>query len=312
MSIAFTSILPICLLIALGTALSYKNFLSAFFFNQLNRLGFYILLPALLFHSISNADANSIAPGLRIGMLMCGCSLVITLVAWLAARALKLPLAGCRALAQAAMRGNLAFSGLPIVLFTFGADSEIALLAILSLTPTIPFYNLLAVLILTPYESSTQGSMLRKTFLGVAGNPLVISCLLGILALTLQLQIPAPLQRTVKTLGEAALPCALLSLGAALSFSTLKTKFYPALIATLLKTILMPLLGFLVLLISGTTDHATLLTALIFLASPTAVTSYVMAEQMGADKELAAAAVTLSTICAMPVTAIILYLLSLG
>ncbi|MDD2600013.1 MAG: AEC family transporter [Kiritimatiellae bacterium] len=312
MSIAFTSILPICLLIALGTVLNQKNFLPAAFFKQLNRLGFYVLLPALLFHSISNADANSIAPGLRIGMLLCGCSLAVALVGWLAAKALKLPLAGCRALAQAAMRGNLAFSGLPIVLFTFGADSEIALLAILSLTPAIPFFNLLAVLILTPYESAPQGRVIRNTVLGVAGNPLVISCLLGILALTLQLKIPAPLQRTVKTLGEAALPCALLSLGAALSFSTLKTKFYPALIAAMLKTLLMPLLGFSVLLISATADHATLLTAMIFLASPTAVTSYVMAEQMGADKELAAAAVTLSTICAMPVTAIILYLLARG
>ncbi|MFA7172409.1 MAG: AEC family transporter [Kiritimatiellia bacterium] len=313
MSIAFTSILPICFLITLGTALSYKNFLPASFFKQLNRLGFYILLPALLFHSISNANANSIAPGLRIGMLMCGCALVVALVAWLlAAKVLKLPLTSCRALAQAAMRGNLAFSGLPIVLFTFGSDSEIALLAILSLTPTIPFFNLLAVIILTPYEISVQKNLILKTALGVASNPLVSSCLLGILALTLQLKIPVPLQRTIKTLGEAALPCALLSLGAALSFSTLKAKFYPALIAALLKIVLMPLLGFLVLLICGTTDHATLLTALIFLASPTAVTSYVMAEQMGADKELAAAAVTLSTILAMPVTAIILYLLAQG
>lgn len=310
MSIAFTSILPICFLIVLGTALSHKNFLPASFFSQLNRLGFYVLLPALLFYSIANANANSIVPGLKIGVLLCCCSLVITLVAWLAAKALKLPLAGCRALAQAAMRGNLAFSGLPIVIFTFGGDSEIALLAILSLTPTIPFYNLLAVIILTPYERSSQGSLIRKTVLGVASNPLVIACLLGILALTLQLKIPTALLRAVKTLGEAALPCALLSLGAALSFNTLKEKFYPALTATLLKLVLMPLLGFLVLLFSGTTEPATLLTALIFLASPTAVTSYVMAEQMGADKELAAAAVTLSTLCAMPITAIILYLLT--
>jgi len=308
MQIILISILPICLLVALGTALTYKNFLPPPFFMQLNRLGFYVLLPALLFHSISTAQARSVAPGLRIGVLLCGCSLVITLAAWLAARALKLPAPGRRALMQAAMRGNLAYSGLPIVIFTFGADSEIALLAVLCLIPAIPFYNLLAVIILTPHQSVSHGHHLLKTLRGIAGNPLVIGCLLGLIAMLLQLKTPAPLQRAVETLGQAALPCALLSLGAALSFNTLKAQLIPALTASLLKLILMPLLGLLFLKMSGDHNSAILLTALIYLSSPTAVTSYLMAEQMGADKELAAAAVTLSTLCAMPVTAIILYL----
>jgi len=288
--------------------LSQKKFLPVSFFTQLNKLGFYVLLPALLFHSISTAKAQSVAPGLKIGVLLCGCSLMITIAAWLAAKSLKLPAPGRRSLMQAAMRGNLAYSGLPIVIFTFGADSEIALLAVLSLIPAIPFYNLLAVIILTPQDESSRGIRLRKTVLGIVSNPLVIGCLLGLLAMILELKIPVPLQRAVETLGCAALPCALLSLGAALSFSSLKEKLKPALTASLFKLILMPVLGFLFLKIRGENDSAILLTALIYLSCPIAITSYVMAEQMGADKELAAAAVTLSTICAMPVIAIILYL----
>ena len=52
----------------------------------------------------------------------------------------------------------------------------------------------------------------------------------------------------------------------------------------------------------------TLLTALLYLASPCAVTSYVMADQMGADKELAGSAIVLSTLLCLPVMALILLL----
>ena len=49
-----------------------------------------------------------------------------------------------------------------------------------------------------------------------------------------------------------------------------------------------------------------LLVALLFLASPCAVTSYVMADQMGADKELAGSAIVLSTLLCLPVMAVLL------
>lgn len=308
MQIILTSILPICFLVTLGAVLTGKKFLPVNFFMQLNRLGFYVLLPALLFHKISTADAHSVVPGLRIGVLLCGCSLLVTFAAFVWAKIIKLPEPSRRALMQAAMRGNLAYSGLPIVLFTFGADSEIAVLAVLCLIPAVPFYNFLAVIILTPPEGATIAGRLKKTILGIIRNPLIIGCILGLATMLLRLQIPAPILRSARTLGQAALPCALLSLGAGLSFGSLKAQLRPATAATILKLILMPLLGYLFLKLRGGMESGILLTSMIYLASPTAVTSYVMAEQMGADKDLAAASVTLSTICAMPVTALILYL----
>jgi len=308
MSIILTSILPICFLVALGAGLIRQQFLPAAFFIQLNKLGFYILLPALLFYKIATAGSQSVMPGLRIGLLLCGCSLAITLAAWLTAKALKLSDPGCRSLMQASMRGNLAYAGLPIVLFSFGPDSEIALMAVLCLIPAIPFYNFLAVIILTPPDGASCGVRCKKMILGIIRNPLIIGCLLGLAVMLLQWKIPDPILRSSQTLGYAALPCALLSLGAGLSFESIKSQSVPALAASALKLILMPLLGYLFLRLNGEPDSGILLTSLIYLASPTAVTSYVMAEQMGADKDLAAASVSLSTICAVPVLALILFL----
>jgi predicted permease len=308
MQIILTSILPICFIVALGAILTNKKFLPISFFTQLNKLGFYILLPALLFYKIATAQSQAVMPGLRIGLLLCVCSLIITFMAYLTAKALKLPGPGCRSLMQAAMRGNLAYSGLPIVLFSFGPESEIALLAVLCLIPAVPFYNFLAVIILTPHDGSSHKERIKKTLFSIARNPLIIGCLLGLAVMLIKLEMPAPILRSTQTLGYAALPCALLSLGAGLSFNSIHAQIKAALAVSVLKLILMPLLGFLLLKMCGEVESGIMLTSMIYLASPTAVTSYVMAEQMGADKDLAAASVSLSTICAVPVLAIILYL----
>jgi len=50
------------------------------------------------------------------------------------------------------------------------------------------------------------------------------------------------------------------------------------------------------------------LIARLYLASPCAVTSYVMADQMGADKALAGSAIALSTLLCLPVMIAILFL----
>ncbi|MFO7937781.1 MAG: AEC family transporter [Kiritimatiellia bacterium] len=306
MQIIFTSILPICFIIALGTILIAKDFLPKSFFLQLNRLGFYILLPALISYKIATADAHSIAPGLHIGCLLCVCSLIISFIAWAWSELSHQPNASARSLMQAAMRGNLAYSGLPIILFTFGADSEMAELAVIAFIPAIPFYNLLAVIILTPPEGSSLKTRLKKTITGTLSNPLIIACAVGLAVMLTELNIPASVLRAVKTLGQAALPCAILSLGAGLSFDTMRLRLKPAIAASFLKLLVMPLIGYFIARVSGIDNKDILLISLIYLASPTAVTSYVMAEQMKADKELAASAVTLSTLFAMPVLAFVL------
>ena len=65
-----TSILPVCLLVALGALLNRSRFLPDAFFTQLNRLGFWLLLPCLLFCTIARAPEQTGGTGLRIGLLL--------------------------------------------------------------------------------------------------------------------------------------------------------------------------------------------------------------------------------------------------
>jgi len=305
------SVLPVCLLMALGAALCRLRFLPDTFFAQMNRLGFWLLLPSLLFSTIARAPASAGGEGLRVGLLLCACAVAITAAGWLTARLLDLPGPSARALMQAAMRGNLAYTALPVILYTFGEQAPASAVAAFALAPTIPFYNFWAVLILTRPDAAHAGgrpaARLMRTLAAVLRNPLIIGCALGLFCMKSGWQLPAGVFKAVEALGRAALPCALLALGADLTPARLRASFRPACAATLLKLAGMPLAGYALARAFGI-DGDLLLIALLFLASPCAVTSYVMADQMGADKALAGSAIALSTLLCLPVMALILAL----
>ena len=301
-----SSILPVCLLMLLGAALRQFGFLPDLFFAHLNRLGFWVLLPTLLFCTILQAPQTASGDGLKVGLLLCTCSVAVTAAAWLAARAMRLPGASARALMQASMRGNLAYTALPVILYAFGENSRMAAVATFALAPSIPFYNFWAVVILTSDAADTaRGNQRLRAAFAVLRNPLIIGCLLGVLALKSGVRLPRGLLNAVSTLGHAALPCALLALGAGLTPARLRASFRPALAGAALKLLLMPAFGYVFARAAGF-NRELLLVALLFLASPCAVTSYVMADQMGADKELAGSAIVLSTLLCLPVMAVLL------
>lgn len=301
-----TSILPVCLLVILGAALSRLGFLPDVFFVQLNRLGFWLLLPCLLFCTIAKAPEQAGGTGVRIGLVLCACAVAVSLAGWLVSRTLRLSGASTRALMQAAMRGNLAYTALPVLIYTFGEHTPPVSVAVFALATTIPFYNFWAVLILARPDEDARGRLVQ-TLLAVVRNPLIVGCLLGLLVMKSGAPLPRGVFKVAEELGHAALPCALLALGAGLTPARLRASFWPAFAATLLKLLAMPAMGYVIARACGLGGD-TLLIILLYLASPCAVTSYVMADQMGADKDLAGSAIALSTLGCLPVMVAILLL----
>lgn len=54
------ALLPIVLLIALGTVLKQRGFLAETFWPQAERLSYFILLPCLLFHGLATARLDAL------------------------------------------------------------------------------------------------------------------------------------------------------------------------------------------------------------------------------------------------------------
>ncbi len=291
------SIAPIFLLIGLGKLLHKTGFFTEGFFKNINRFVFWIALPSLLISRISSAEieiktVSQIVLLITLGTL-CGLAL-----AWGIARWMQLPPQKRGSFIQGAFRSNGAFIGLPLIIYTLGdLDPRAEMLGTVVLAPLVILFNVLSVLVLIHYgnrKSSTAQSV--QTFATqLLKNPLVIACAIGLGLNFSGLPLPPFLFRPLDALGTAALPLILLSIGSSLGFERLHGASSPSLVASLIKVVAVPAIGF---LLAGLLklDAPERMVAILYLAAPAAGMSYVMAEVMGNDATLAGRIVALSTL----------------
>ncbi len=313
LEVAVPTLVPIFLMIALGWGLRARHVFPDAFFTGLNTLTFYISLPALLLVRIAVSPIEP-GPAARIFLALLAATAMLVLLAYPLARLFRLGGPGTASFVQASMRGNLAYIGLPVIFYALSSRADgaggmdIEATAMLVLAPLVPVYNLACVIILS-HGTGAEGTRpsVGAVTLKIIGNPLLIGCLLGLVLALSGAGLPVPLVRTLQPLGQTALPLALLSLGSSFTRGGLHRHVAPALGSSLLKVAVAPLLG---LLFSRWLQLAPQETqmVLIFLACPSAVASYVMAEQMGADADLAGGAVVLSTLLSIIPLALILML----
>lgn len=304
MNVILSTLLPLFLVIALGAALSRGGFFQAGMTAGLNRLIFWVGLPALIFSSLSTAERADSRPGLLL-LAMTLATLLTVLAAWGLARLLRLPKTSHGTLIQAIFRGNLAFVGLPVVLSLPDIPATPALLVI---APMMILYNLLAVTALVASRDGFKLSALGSVGTEIIKNPLILSSLAGGLAYLFEWRLWAPLETTVTQIGRMAVPLALLVIGAALVSLPLRGNLRLAVIAGLGKTLLSPLLGLVVGSALGLPPEA-LFTLVLLMACPTAAISYPMACQLGGDEALAAGGIVASTLtAALALGAILLFL----
>lgn len=295
------ALLPIFTVIALGAALRSSRFVSPGFFREINRLVYWIAIPAYLFYK--TADATLVGgSALRVSGVVLGGMLAAIAIGYLAARLLRLSGPGTGAFVQGAYRSNLAYIGLPVASLAVAGRPEPGLEAaiMVTLALSIPVYNIAAVLILVGSQDGggVHGRPRAGEFItGLVTNPLLLSCAAGLVVLAGGWTLPAPLRATLKTVGDMNTPLALLSIGASLSFSSMRAHWRGASLATVIKLAISPLVGLAMAASLGLTAGERLV-ALILLACPTAATSYVMAQQLGADDQLAANIIVATTVLA--------------
>ncbi len=291
------TLLPVFIIIALGTVLHWKELLTEQVLNGLKWLVYWIGLPALLVHGITRATLSGKVVNSLI-IVVAGTTAAVA-ASLLVALLFRMKTERVGTFIQASFRGNLAFVGLPIVIYAFsanGADPTAAKeIALLTIGPIVVIYNVVAVVALLASQHKFGWSALGKMAFGLITNPLLLACVAGTLGAVLEIELPSVVNRTLKTLGNMTLPLALLCVGGALVSTRIQSSLLPVLGSCLWKLGLAPFAGFLVAhaLGAGSTETGV---ALILLATPTAVASYVLADQMDGDSALAASAVAVSTL----------------
>ncbi len=302
------SIAPIFLLVGFGYLLRRRNTFTRHFWEELERLVFYFLFPALLISSIGSADLTGldVAP---IAAVLITATLTISLGVLLLQSLVKLKGAIIASAFQGVIRPNT-YLGLSTAAALFGSTG-IPLTAI-CIVAVIPLVNFLAVIAHLRWAHSAQTAQTVSWHAALSGsirNPVIIACIIGALLNISGLGLPMVVGPFLTLIGKAALPLGLIAVGAGLDISALNRHRNILAWTTIGKLIVLPALAWGLCLAFDISDQSAAI-CLIFAALPVSATSYVMTRQMGGDGPLMAGIVTATTLCAAITLPVIVAFLS--
>ena len=279
--ISANAVLPMCLVMALGYGTRRLGWLRREEISTINKIAFRIFLPCLLYYNIYCSDLSGSFDPLLMTYAVGGVLLTFGLALGYTLLTEKLP-ERRGVLIQGMFRSNYVIMGIPVATALLGAD-QLGTVSIL-IAVIVPLFNMLAVVVLEVFRGQKPKPL---HILGqIAKNPLVIGSVLGILTLVAGIRLPHILEQTIQSVSAIASPLQLFLLGAFFQFSGLKTYRRELVTVSIAKLIVSPglFLGLVALL--GFLGVAFVSLIGIF-ASPTAVNSFTMAQQMGGDAELA-------------------------
>ena len=275
-------LLPDLLLIVLGAALCRFTPLGRPIWDAAEQLVYYLLFPTLLFNSILRSPLDA---QLTLGLVTCGVGITVTGIALAYATRLW-PGVDARlhaSAAQTAFRFN-SFIGLALAERLYGPQGVAWMALVIAFC--VPICNVAAV---WPLARHGGHSYMRE----LVRNPLIVSTVAALLANVAGLRLPGALDTTLQRIGLAALPLALMAVGAGLRFGGLRESpgFAGAMLA----------IRHVALALSAALELPQPQRAVVvaFAALPTASSAYVLAMRMGGNGAYVAAIVTLSTLLGM-------------
>lgn len=298
---ALNTTMPVFLVILLGWFLRRVGILNEGFCKPADQYVFKCALPVSLFLSIAKMDVYS-----DFDPAFCLFCFTVTAVVFLGVWALTSRLMKDKALigefSQAAVRSSAAILGVALNTNIYG-DAGMVPMMVLS---AVPFFNVYAVLILqfSPHVDENGrliaperdgGAAVKRALCNVAKNPIILGILLGVPFSLLRVKLPTILSSTLNTIGGTATPVALLAVGASFSSGEAAKCVKPALLATAIKLFILPAIFLPIAAMMGFTGSA-MIAILIMVGSPTTVSCYVMARNMGYKGVLTSNVVMLATV----------------
>lgn len=311
MSEVINTLVPVFLVIGLGYFLAKRRFLSESVLHELNQLLFWGCLPALIVGKLATAREIPDGTGVVFSVLTLTTLATICFALWIAPR-LGLGVSQIGTFVQASFRGNLAFAGLPIILFAFQSEASEVLELVLTQTlfvfaPTMLVYNVAAVVLLVRDHRVPLRQNFADMLQKVVRNPLILASVLGAILFGLDVNLPLFALSTLDLTGQMAAPAALLCVGGSMVYVSMEGRYRSACVASLLKVVIAPIFAYWIATFMGLNAESKLV-LLILSACPTAVASYVMAKQMNGDEALASGAIIISTVACIPSLALIVAL----
>jgi len=287
-----SALTPIFAIILLGFLISRTPISSQAVWSELERLTYYIFLPALLVLRLSASnfdlqDIGNISEAIGLALFL------ITVLVLVLRKLVSSDPASLSSIYQGSIRFNT-YIGLACIDVLYG-DRGLTTAA-LCLAIYIPLVNVLCVVSLTGGgEGGTK--RISRIINSVATNPLVLACVTGIAISYTGFNIPSLAESVIEILSQPALPIGLLAVGAGIRFVSLGEQSWQLLVAAINKLAVFPGLVLAACLLFETPNSIAVI-LLLLTALPAPPSAYILARQLGGNESLMANIITIQTVAA--------------
>lgn len=205
---------------------------------------------------------------------------------------------------------NTGFMGVPLLVALLGAQAAGPAIVTITVDMVITTSLCIALSRLDGADTHGMALALKKALAGMVANPMPWAILLGALASLIQLELPAPVDKTVGLLADAASPTALFTIGAVLARSQIVAArsghaaiplrdYVPvAVFKLLLHPLLVLLVGIVAIQLGAPLGRFALVVMVLIAALPSASNVSMLAERFGADNGRIARIILVSTAAA--------------
>lgn len=304
--LSFEAILPVFILMLLGYILRLLKVTDKKGFDAANKLVFKVFLPTLVFYNIYEAESVKIFDVKLICFTVVGV-VAVFVAGYFAVMGLSKENSKRGVMLQSFFRSNFAILGIPLVNYICG--DSVSGLTSLMVAVIVPLFNIFAVVALERFRDGNEKLNVPRLIKGVATNPLIVGCFIGIIFLLLGIKLPAILEKSVKDISSIATPLAIIVLGSNFVFSSVKGYVRELAICVSTRLVIVPLIMLPIAVWFGFSGEA-LACLLITFASPVAVSSFAMSQQMGGDENLSAQIVVITSVLCLVTLFVWIFVLS--
>ncbi len=320
---AISAVAPIILMVVIGYILKTMGWMSDSFARRANRIVFRVGMPVMLFLKIYSIEDLA---SMDLGFVFY--SVVAILVIFAVAVPAAFLVAGRKdrrgVLVQASFRSGFSLIGIPLAEALYGVEGAVA--ASLLSAGAIPVFNVLAVISLTALgNEGGERPSIKKILLGIITNPLILGIAAALAAIGVRtvfvntgihfrLSDIGPLFTVLQYISNMTIPLALLTLGAQFEFSAVAALKKEIIFGTVMRTVIVPFfaIGIAYLFFKDQFNAAHFACFVSLFATPVAVPSVPMVQEMGGDVTLAGQLVVWSTLASALTVFLVCFLLRLG
>ncbi len=311
---AINAVLPLVILITIGYILKITKLCSEDFFKQANTLVFKLFLPVNLFYNVYKV--NSLSDLSLKTPIFAVCALIVIFFLGLVFAMVSTKDNFKRgAVWQGVFRSNYAILGIPLAGLILGeaAEAEAAFLSAF----IVPAFNILAVIALSVFREDGKKPEIKKVLINICKNPLIWGVVIGLITLafralfvelgwSFRLSNYGFVTTSIDYLSRVTTPLALIVLGGKFDFKSVVEDKKLIILGTIVRLVVVPALVLTVACGLFNFTGASVVALIIAFASPVAVSSAIMAQEMKADGELAGSLVVSTTICSVVTLTIII------